>query len=95
MKVRRIIGAIGLATLLSFSAGACAEFYVVEGGVPCPTRVYHKKRHVRHYQPRRHYTPRRHQYLDWWERRHRNCYDPDLTTGDDDPCIHPDMDINE
>lgn len=22
------------------------------------------------------------------------CYDPDLTTGDDDPCVHPDMNIN-
>lgn len=83
MKVHALLFSI----LLLITNTSFAEFYVVYGPT-CPIHHY-----IRHHYHVHHYY--RHTYIDWWAVKHRHCYDPDLTTGDDDPCIYPDMDIDE
>lgn len=52
---------------------------------------HHKKHHVRH-----HYRSHRYHSNNYYYEYDRcYCYDPDLATGDDDQCNHPDLQIND
>lgn len=103
MKVRKFVHTIIFTAAVAFGGSAFAEYYVVNPNgpncmynYPCYRHVVRPVRHVVYVRPVRHYVHRTyHHYYSWWERRHRCCYDPDLTTGDDDPCIDPNMDIDE
>jgi hypothetical protein len=88
MKVRHAL----LALIIGFSSvSSYAEYYVVN----TPYDIYATPRHLQYHHKRYRYHHVRRHYVDMWKLKHRNCYDPDLTTGDDDPCVYPDMDIDE
>lgn len=110
MKVRKFVHTVIFTTALMFGGSAFAEYYVVNPNGPncirySPCYRHHAVvRHVRHVyvkpvvRPVVHHYVRHTYHRGWcsWRSRHCCCcYDPDLTTGDDDPCIDPNMDIDE
>ncbi len=99
------IAALIVLLISVFCFSAFAEYYVVN---PEPVYDFVHFRHHYHYGCHRHIKHKRikrthifhhrfhHHYLkinNWWVKR-RHCYDLDLATGDDDPCVNPNMNID-
>lgn len=110
MKVRKLVHSIIFTTAIAFGGSAFAEYYVVNPNGPncishSPCYRHHVVKRVRHvvHVPSvqrvhvvRHYIRHAPYHGCTWRSRHCCCcYDPDLATGDDDPCIDPNMDIDE
>ena len=109
MKVRKFVHTILFTTAIAFGGSAFAEYYVVNPNGPNCIRHNPCYRHhavvkpVRHvyvkpvkrYHVVHHYVRHAYHGCTWRSRHCCCCYDPDLATGDDDPCINPNMNIDD
>lgn len=87
---------IGYLILLLYASNVYAEYYLECNGAPNIIYIESSSRHPcrhRHAHPRHHARPHRHHWQ--CDRLEQNCNcDQDLATGDDNACLHPDMQIN-
>lgn len=100
LKNKFVLLAGAFVFFMTMTLNVYAEYYVVYTAYPhviCGSCCHHH--YYRHHIHRHILT--HHLYHHYWHPRYRihhyeyNCYDPDMSTGDDDACVHPDMQIND